>query len=85
VFRRLGYNGGKVAAGTILHDDVEDACIAVDVPIVVAHDVVVVEIFEDVDLGDDLLAVAFGHALEIELFSREDLRREMGSNDESRC
>lgn len=41
-------DGGEVAAAAVFHDDVEDAGIAVDVAVVIAYNVFVVEVFEDV-------------------------------------
>ena len=48
--RALGLfdDGRKVAADAILHDDIENAGVTVDVAVVVADDVFVVEVFEDV-------------------------------------
>ena len=39
-------DGREVAAAAELHEDVEDALVAVDVPVVVSHDVVVVQVFQ---------------------------------------
>lgn len=41
-------DGGEVAAAAVLHKNVENASIPVDVSIVVAYDVFVVKILEDV-------------------------------------
>ena len=41
-------DAGEVAAAAVLHENVEDAGVAVDVAVVVAHDVVVVEVLQDV-------------------------------------
>ncbi len=42
VFLRLLDDGGQVAAPTILHEDVELPCLAVNVAVIVSHDMVVV-------------------------------------------
>lgn len=44
-------DGGEVAAAAVFHDDVEDAGIAVDVAVVIAYNVFVVEVFEDISGG----------------------------------
>ena len=41
-------NAGEVAAAAVLHEDVEDASVAVYVAVMVAHDVLVVQVLEDV-------------------------------------
>lgn len=41
----------QVASAAVFHEDVEDAGFAVDVAVVVADDVFVVEVFEDVTVG----------------------------------
>lgn len=48
VLLRLLDDRRQVAAAAVLHEDVEDAGVAVDVAVVVADDVFVVEVFEDV-------------------------------------
>ena len=45
---RLLDDGGEVAVAAVLHEDVHDAGVAVDEAVVVADDVLVVEVFEDV-------------------------------------
>ena len=39
---------GEVAASTVLHEDVENTSVAVDVSIVISYNVLVMEVFEDV-------------------------------------
>lgn len=39
---------GQVPSTTIFHEDIKNASFAINVAVVVAHDVVMVEIFEDV-------------------------------------
>ena len=39
---------GEVAATTVLHEDVHDACLAVDVTVMIAHNMFMVEVLEDV-------------------------------------
>lgn len=47
-------DGGEVATSAVLHEDVEDACVAVDVAVVIAYDVFMVEVLENVTIeGDD--------------------------------
>jgi hypothetical protein len=46
--RRLLDDGGQVAPAAVLHEDVEDAGVAVDEAVVVPDDVFVVQVFEDV-------------------------------------
>ena len=41
-------DGGEVAIAAVLHEDVHDACFAVDVAVMVAYNMFMVEIFEDV-------------------------------------
>ena len=48
--RALGLfdDGGQVAAAAVLHDNIENAGVTVDVAVMVADDVFVMEVFEDV-------------------------------------
>lgn len=41
-------HSGQIAAPTVLHENIENASFSVDMTVVVPHDVVVVEVFEDV-------------------------------------
>jgi hypothetical protein len=66
---------GEVAAAAELHQDIEGTSVAVDHAVVVAHDVLMVEVFEDVNLSDDLALVALGHEREVEVLSGEDLEK----------
>lgn len=51
MFLRLFNDGGEVAASTVFHENVEDAGFTVDVAVMVADDVFVVEVFEDVTVA----------------------------------
>ena len=44
-------DGGQIAPAAVLHEDVEDAGVAVDEAVVVPDDVFVVQVFEDVSVG----------------------------------
>ncbi len=41
-------DGGEVTTATEFHEDVEDARIAIDVSVMIAYDVLVVEVLEDI-------------------------------------
>ena len=88
----LLYDGGEVTTTTEFHEDVKDAGIAVYVSVMIAYNVFMMEVLENVTIGsddkirsrlcigssnahfrDDLLAVALGHALKVELLSCKDL------------
>ena len=43
-------DGGEVATTAVLHEDVKDACVAVDVAVVIAYNVLVVEVLENVPI-----------------------------------
>ena len=45
-------DGGEVAASTEFHEDVQDACIAVNVSVMIAYNVFVMEVFEDVAVAN---------------------------------
>lgn len=48
VFAGLFNDSREIAATAVLHHDVEDSGVAIDMSVVVSYDVVVVEVFEDV-------------------------------------
>jgi hypothetical protein len=66
---------GEVTAAAELHQNIEGTSVAVDHAVVVANDVLMMEVFEDVDLSDDLALVALGHEREVEVLSGEDLEK----------
>jgi hypothetical protein len=76
--------GGQVAAAAILHDHVEDTLVAVHMAVVVAHYVLVVQVFEDVHLRYDLPPVPLGHEREGEVFPGEDLIQQIRNQMRSR-
>lgn len=60
-----------VALLTILHDDVDDLCFAIYYSVVVAHDVWVPQLLQDVHLAHKLLLFFLGHLAVVELFPDE--------------
>ena len=69
----LVYDGSKIATATVLHNDVQNASFAVDVTVVVAYDVIMMEVLENVHFSDNLLAISLGHAFKVEFFTRKYL------------
>jgi hypothetical protein len=65
--------GGEVPAATELHEDVEDARVAVDHTVVVTDNVLVVEVLEDIHFSDYLPFVPLGHQGKVEVLAREHL------------
>ena len=53
-------DGGEVAASTEFHEDVQNACIAVNVSVVIAYNVFVMEVLEDVARRGRVGAVSSG-------------------------
>lgn len=47
-------DAGEVAAAAVLHDNVEDASISVDVSVVISYDVFVVQVFENISGGEEM-------------------------------
>jgi hypothetical protein len=76
--------GGQVSAAAILHDHVEDTLVAVDVAVVVAHYVLVVQVLEDVHLRYNLPPVPLGHEREGEVLPSEDLIQQIRRQGTSR-
>ena len=48
LFRRLLDDGGEVATPAVLHEDVENSSVSVDVSVVVSYNVVVMKVLENV-------------------------------------
>lgn len=46
-------DGGEIATTAVFHKDVEDASVAVDVAVVIAYNVFVVEVLQDVTIDSD--------------------------------
>ena len=59
LFRRLFDDGGEVATAAVLHEDVENSSVSVDVSIVVSYNVVVMKVLENVSRRS-LLSVSGG-------------------------
>ena len=68
----LANEGGEVTAGAVLHDDVDAPVLAVDDAVVVADDVAVVKLAEDVDLGHELRLLLLGHGAVRQLLPHEE-------------
>lgn len=52
MFRSLFDDGGQVTTSTVFHEDVENACIPVNVSVDVSHNMFVMKVFEDVSDRD---------------------------------
>ena len=63
----------QVAALAVLYDDVQLGGLLVDDAVVVAEDVRVAQLAEDVDLADDELLLLVGHLPVVELLPHHDL------------
>lgn len=50
VFLCLFDDAGEVTTTAVLHKDVEDTSVSVDVPVMISYDVLVVQLFEDVSM-----------------------------------
>lgn len=48
MFRSLFDDGGQVPASTVFHEDVENACIPVNVSVDVSYNMFVIKVFENV-------------------------------------
>ena len=57
----------QIPALTVLHNDVDSEIPLVDAPVIVADDVGVVEVSQDVDLRDDLLLLFLTHLAIVQL------------------
>ena len=54
VFLCLFNDAGEVTTTAVLHEDVEDASVSVDVSVVISYDVFVVQVFEDISMGKEI-------------------------------